>query len=98
MNTDTYCKNIRAELKMWEMKLGKALNKIDAIPSINKYKMLPIIEDFHIMAIEMKDRIETLKSECLEEGLNNKVDEGRPDIGMTLEDAETAVGSGNFGG
>jgi hypothetical protein len=64
MASKHFCENIGEELEVWSNKLHKLSRKIDGMPSIDKYKLLPHIEELHIIMTEMDDRLCTLMTEC----------------------------------
>lgn len=59
-----YCSNVSAELSEWSEKLHKLSSDIDRIPSINKYRLLPQIEELHIIMTELDDRLCDLMNAC----------------------------------
>jgi len=59
-----YCSNVAEELEIWSAKLRKLSSEIDRIPSINKYRLLPQIEELHIILTELDDRFRNLNNAC----------------------------------
>ena len=57
MATKEYFPNVAEELAVWSDKLHALSRKIDHIPSIDKYKRLPQIEELHIIMTELDDRL-----------------------------------------
>ena len=99
MDITNYCSNVRAELSEWKSRIANELDKIDKMPSIDKYKMLPVIEDFHIINIELGERIESLKHECeLAWQPGRKTEHSSGHHGVDADQAEHVVGGGNLGG
>jgi hypothetical protein len=83
MASQVYCSNVAVELKSLSDKLHKLATDIDHIPSIDKYKLTPHIQDLHIIMRELDDRICGLLCACdTMEGPNAKDDLGTklPDI------------------
>ncbi len=64
MASKYYCTNIGEELEVWSTKLHKLSSKIDRMPSIDKYRLLPHIEELHIIMTEMDDRLCDMMTEC----------------------------------
>lgn len=64
MATRDYCSDVGAELEQWSEKLHKLSSEIDRIPSINKFRLLPQIEEFHIIMTELDDRLCDLLQAC----------------------------------
>ena len=64
MATRDYCSSVGAELEGWSEKLHKLSSEIDNIPSINKYRLLPQIEELHIIMTELDDRLCDLMTAC----------------------------------
>jgi hypothetical protein len=64
MATREYCSNIAEELEIWSGKLHELSGKIDRIPSIDKYKLFPLIEELHIIMTEMDDRLCEAMTSC----------------------------------
>jgi hypothetical protein len=50
-------KNITQELTTWSERLHELSKKIDRIPSIDKYKLQPQIEELHMIMTELDDRL-----------------------------------------
>jgi hypothetical protein len=59
-----YCSNIGEELEVWSSKLHELSRKIDVMPSIDKYRLLPQIEELHILVTEMDDRLCEVMTAC----------------------------------
>ena len=64
MATRDYCNNIVEELELWSGRLHELSGKIDRVPSIDKYKIFPLIEELHIIMTEMDDRICDAMTSC----------------------------------
>lgn len=60
----SYCSNAAVELKFLSEKLHKLSSEIDHVPSINKYKVFPQVQDLHIIMTELDDRICDLMTSC----------------------------------
>ena len=64
MATREYCSNIVEELELWSGRLHELSSKIDRVPSIDKYKLYPLIEELHIIMTEMDDRLCDAMTSC----------------------------------
>ena len=64
MASRAYCTNVAEELAGWSEKLHKLSSKIDNIPSIDKYRMFPQIEELYIIMAELDDRLCELLESC----------------------------------
>jgi len=59
-----YCSTIGEELEYWSGRLHELSEKFDKVPSIDKYKLLPHIEDLHILMTEVDDRLCDVMTSC----------------------------------
>ena len=59
-----YCSSIGDELEVWSGKIHELSQKIDRAPTADKYRMLPQIEDLHILMTEMDDRLCEVMTAC----------------------------------
>ena len=64
MDVKDYCKSMETEMTAWKAKLYDVMRKVDGLGSADKEKLLPNIEDLHMLLNEMADRVENLKTEC----------------------------------
>ena len=64
MDVQDYCKSMETEMTAWKAKLYDVIRKVDKLGSAEKEKVLPNIEDLHMLLQEMVDRVENLKTEC----------------------------------
>ena len=64
MDVLDFCKGMESEVTAWKAKLYDAMRKVDKLGSAEKEKVLPNIEDLHMLLEEMSDRVENLKTEC----------------------------------
>jgi hypothetical protein len=64
MASRVYCSSLSEELEFWSSRLHELSNKFDRIPSVDKYKLQPHIEDLHILTTEMDDRLCDLMNAC----------------------------------
>ncbi len=92
MASRDYCSSVSSELAQWSVKLHKLSTEIDHIPSVNKYKLLPQIEELHIIMAELDDRLGDLMNACptverldTKEGVVGRVP-FKTEIGRTLQE------------
>lgn len=64
MNTLEYCTHVENELANWREKLGAIDHRIEGLSCGEKEKMLPNIEELHMVMAELDDRIMALKTSC----------------------------------
>ena len=64
MDVKDYCKSMETEMTAWKAKLYDVMRKVDGLGSAEKEKILPNIEDLHMLLNEMADRVENLRTEC----------------------------------
>jgi hypothetical protein len=64
MASRVYCTSVATELTKWSEKLHKLSGDIERIPSIDKYRLLPQIEELHMIMTEMDDRLGDLVDAC----------------------------------
>ena len=64
MDVVDYCKGIETEMIAWKAKLYDVMRKFDKLGTAEKGKVLPNVEDLHMLLEEMADRVEKLKTEC----------------------------------
>ena len=64
MASRKFCSNIGEELEFWSGRLHDLSEKIDKVPSIDKYRLLSQIEELHIIMTEMDDRLCEVLTDC----------------------------------
>lgn len=64
MASRAYCSSAAEELEFWSSRLHELSKKIDSVPSIDKYRLLPHIEELHIVMTEMDDRLCDMMNAC----------------------------------
>jgi hypothetical protein len=100
MATKEYCSNVAEELEVWSERLHELSGKIDRMPSIDKYKMYPLIEELHIIMTEMDDRLCEAMAECATlEGPFRKEDAGpQPGLKTNMNQNTNELFDYDFGG
>jgi hypothetical protein len=64
MDVKTYCDGALIELGGWKAKVYDVVRKLDKMASADKDKVVPLVNDLHIIIEEMGDRLEKLRREC----------------------------------
>lgn len=95
-----YCSSVAAELEMWSERLHKLSSEIDRIPSINKYKLQPQIDELHIIITELDDRMCELLESCptVEEGVPTMEEESSFGVKHTFSPERNEKFDYDFGG
>ena len=89
MNVIDYCKSMETEMTAWKAKLYDTMRKIDKLGTSEREKVLPNIEDLHILLEEMEVRVSQLKNECPTEWSPEKKDIDEGSINMRDKYEET---------
>jgi len=105
MKARNCCKTMEMELTGWKAIIYDITRKMEALPSKEKTKILPSIEDMHILITELDDRIDHIRDTCTPEtGIEDIQSEREAyntslsTLRVTAEEAMQGLGSGNFGG
>lgn len=64
MEISEYCSSVQAELVGWKSKLDGIVHKFDETMSGDKTKVVPYINELHMMIEDFSDRIDKLQNEC----------------------------------
>jgi hypothetical protein len=96
---------MQAELTAWKANVYDIVRKMEELPGGQKDKVLPNIEDLHMLISEMDDRIEYIRDNCTPEtGMDDirsereEFDKHLATLRVTAEEAMRGLGAGNFGG
>ena len=105
MNAINCCKTMEAELTAWKANVYDIVRNIEKLPGGEKDKILPNIEDLHMLIAEMDDRIDRIRENCTPEtGIDDIRTERKAfdvDISklrVSADEAMNVLGAGNFGG
>ena len=74
MDLNTYCGNLSKELTDWKTKIETIVKELDRIPSGDKEKVVPEVNELHALIEGIEDRIERLKKDCPEEWSPDKTE------------------------
>ena len=96
---------MEAELTAWKANVYDIVRHMERLPGGEREKILPNIEDLHILIAEMDERIEQIRDNCTPE---TGIDDIRTDrelydkslgkLRVTAEEAMKGLGAGDFGG
>jgi predicted nuclease with TOPRIM domain len=94
MDIQDYCKGMESEMTAWKAKLYDVMRKVDSLGSAEKEKVLPNIEDLHMLLGEMGDRVEKLKTECPSDWspMKKEIEGGSVDMRGKYEETMEYVG------
>ena len=94
MDVVDYCKGIETEMTAWKAKLYDVMRKVDNLGSADKEKVLPNIEDLHMLLEEMSDRVQSLKTECPSDWspIKKEIDNGSTDMRGKYEETMEYIG------
>ena len=105
MKARNCCTTMQAELTAWKANVYDIVRKMEELPGGEKDKVLPNIEDLHMLIAEMDDRIEDIRDNCTPETGMDDIRTEREDFDKHLatlrvktDEAMRELGAGNFGG
>ncbi len=105
MKARNCCKTMEAELTAWKANVYDIVRHMEKLPGGERDKILPNIEDLHILIAEMDDRIEQIREDCTPEtGImdiradREEFDKSLTKLRVTAEEAMVGLGAGDFGG
>ena len=80
----------------WKAKLYDVMRKVDNLGSAEKEKVLPNIEDLHMLLEEMSDRVEKLKTECPSDWspIKKDIEDGSSNMRGKYEETMDYIGKG----
>jgi predicted nuclease with TOPRIM domain len=64
MDLQTYCDSMSSELTAWKAKVYDVVRKLDKTPSGDKTKVVPHVNELHMIIEELGGRITKLRTEC----------------------------------
>jgi len=105
MKARNCCKTMEAELTAWKANVYDIARKMETLTGGEKEKILPNIEDLHILIAEMDERIDQIRDNCTPEtGIDDirtdkeLFDKSLSTLRVTAEQAMRGLGAGDFGG
>ena len=64
MDVKSYCDSLIIELTGWKAKVYEVVRKLDKASSGDKQKVVPMVNELHMVIEELTDRTDRLKKEC----------------------------------
>lgn len=105
MKARNCCKTMEMELTAWKAIVYDIVRKMEELPGAAKAKVLPNIQDIHMLIAEMDERIDYVRDNCTPETGMEDIRTEREEFNKHLasarvkvEDAMQFLGAGNFGG
>ena len=105
MKARNCCKTMEMELSAWNAIIYDIVRKMDKLPGGEKAKVLPNIEDLHMLVEEMDVRIDDIREKCTPEtGIDDirtereDFDKHMASLRVKSEDAMKVLAAGDFGG
>lgn len=94
MDVMDYCKSMETEMTAWKAKLYDTMRRVDKLGTADKEKVLPNIEDLHMLLKEMQQRVDQFKHECPTEWtpVKKEIDGGTVDMRSKYEETMEAIG------
>jgi len=94
MDVQDYCKSMETEMTAWKAKLYDVMRKVDKLGTSQRDKVLPNIEDLHMLLEEMTDRVSKLKTECPSEWspVKDEIEGGTIDMRGKYEETMEYIG------
>lgn len=94
MDVQDYCKSMETEMTAWKAKLYDVMRKVDKLGTAEREKVLPNIEDLHMLLEEMTDRVSKLKNECPAEWspVKDEIEGGTIDMRGKYEETMEYIG------
>ena len=74
MELTAYCENLAEELTGWKAKIDGIVVEIDRLPSGDKERLVPQVNELHGLIEELDDRIQRLNQECSDEWSPDKIE------------------------
>ncbi|MCG6908569.1 MAG: hypothetical protein LJE94_00430 [Deltaproteobacteria bacterium] len=105
MKARNCCRTMEMELTGWKAIVYDIARKMERLPGGEKEKILPNIEDLHMLVEEMDSRIDQIRENCTPDtGMDDIVAERKAfdaaisTLRVNAEEAMKGLGGGDFGG
>jgi hypothetical protein len=94
MDVKDFCSGMSMELTAWKAKMYDAMRKVDKLGTAEREKVLPNIEDIHIIIAELEDKVNQLDKECPADwsGIKQEIDGGHVDMRSKYEETMDFIG------
>jgi predicted nuclease with TOPRIM domain len=100
MDVKDYCSSLAIELNGWKAKMYDVVRKLDKVSSGDKQKVVPMVNELHMILEELDDRVARLRKECPAQWEPDKIDIENKVQTMKIkwEDVWKSVSPGDIGG
>jgi len=105
MKARNCCKTMEAELTAWKANVYDIVRNMERLPGGQKEKILPNIEDLHMLITEMDERIDEIRVNCRPEtGIDDirterdLFDRSMTKLRTSADEAMRIISAGDFGG
>lgn len=98
MDVKDYCENLSVELTGWKAKMYDVVRKLDKVSTGDKEKVVPEINELHMVIDELTDRIEKLRKECPTNWNPDELNEKAEGLRIKLDDVWDTVSPSDIGG
>ena len=99
MDTKDYCSSLVTELSGWKDKMYEVTRKFDRVSSGDKEKVVPMVNELHMLLEELDDRVERLHAECSTQWEPDKIGIGTKfSPGTEWKEGWKNVSPGDIGG
>lgn len=94
MDVKDYCSAMGTELTAWKAKMYDITRRLDKLGTKERGKILPNVEDMHILLEDMAARIEQLRTECPSKWSPDKkaIDEAHVDMRAKFDETIEFIG------
>ena len=94
MDVKDYCGAMSTELTAWKAKMYDVVRKLDKLGTAEREKVLPNVEDMHMLIEDMVTRIDQLNRECPSEWRPEKkvIDNAHVDMRAKYEQTMEFIG------
>lgn len=95
MDVKDYCGAMSTELTAWKAKMYDVVRKLDKLGTAEREKVLPNVEDIHMLIEDMATRIDQLNRECPSEWSPEKtaIDNAHTDMRAKYEQTMDFIGT-----
>jgi predicted nuclease with TOPRIM domain len=100
MDVENYCGSLVTELGGWKSRMHHVTKKLDKVSSGDKEKVVPMVNELHMILEELDDRVERLRRECPTQWEPDKIGlEGKfQPVNIEWEEVWKNVSPGDIGG
>ena len=94
MDLQDYCNSKSMELTAWKAKMYDVVRRLDNLGTAEKEKVLPNVEDLHMLLTEMETRVAQLTRECPSEWspIKKEIDNAHVDMRSKYEQTMAFIG------